>query len=362
MLFAPVGLGFGMIGPSPATWSAGVIIAAFSGVVALGWAYAFSSRRYWVLAFVVPFSFLAPMYIFRWMGAAGLFELGSSVGPMARGITLVIMSMLLLSGGFILLVKHIRGVEDRAARHRAELDVARRMHEQIVPAVQLRNGSWTVYGLSAASDTMGGDLIDVIERGGELDVFLADVSGHGVGAGIVMGMLKASIRTRLLARDQARGLGDILTDLNRVLFDLTRPEMFATMASLRLHADGRAEYALAGHLPILHWRSAAKAWARLENAHLPLGVDDVEAVSSGQVSAGAGDLFVLYTDGLVEIQDRAGRELGLEGFAAIVERSRGEDLPGMHRAVLDGVDAFAGGARAMDDQTLLLVAVNGARA
>ncbi len=76
--------------------------------------------------------------------------------------------------------------------------LARQIHETLVPPIDYEDERIEVFGLSRASAAMGGDLVDLVHRDGSLDVYLADVSGHGVRAGVVMGMLKAAIRMRLL--------------------------------------------------------------------------------------------------------------------------------------------------------------------
>lgn len=359
-LFSPVGLLFTLIGEEKGTWSAATIVALFSGLVAIGWAYSFSSRRYWVLALVVPLSFLVPMTLFPLLGRAGWFDYGAAVGNLGRGLTIAIMAIAGMSVGFTFMVRHIQRQESAAAGARAELDIASRIHASLVPAIDLRLGNTLVAGLSAASSSMGGDLIDALVREnpaspdttpGEVDVFLADVSGHGVGAGIVMGMLKASLRTRLLTGGP---LADVLTDLNLVLSDLTRPEMFATLACVRVSQTGRAEFALAGHLPILHYSAPRNAWTQLENQHLPLGIVPEERYTGGAIHLDPGDALVLFTDGLIEVQDSRGRELGLERFIDAITRAA---VPRQDAAssARDLLRVAAAHGPPLDDQSVLIV-------
>ena len=70
-------------------------------------------------------------------------------------------------------------------------------------------------------------MLDVVEEGGRTDVFVADVSGHGVRAGVVMGMVKSAIRTRLRA---GGAVDEVLRDVNEVIYELTSPELFVTAA------------------------------------------------------------------------------------------------------------------------------------
>src|ERR1700719_5207108 len=93
-----------------------------------------------------------------------------------------------------------------------------------------------VYGQSIPSTEMGGDLIDAVESDGTLVGYVADISGHGLAAGQLMGMLKTALRLAVQFRQMPVAA---LESVDRVLPDLKEPEMFATLALLRF--DGSSE-------------------------------------------------------------------------------------------------------------------------
>ena len=130
------------------------------------------------------------------------------------------------------------------------------------------NASFELYGKSIPSTEMGGDLIDVIKNDGWLVAYVADISGDGLPAGELMGMLKTAMRLALQFRHL---LGATPESVDRVLPDLKEPEAFATLARLRFDGSSEAEYTLAGHPPILHYRHGSKDTARLSMEQLPLG-------------------------------------------------------------------------------------------
>ena len=101
-------------------------------------------------------------------------------------------------------------------------------------------------GSSAADATLR--VIDVIESDGGLVAYVADISGHGLPAGQLMGMLKTAMRLAVQFRQMPVAA---LESVDRVLPDLKKPEMYATLALLRFDGSSEAEYALAGHPPIL---------------------------------------------------------------------------------------------------------------
>lgn len=329
-----------------------IVGGAFGGVISTGWAYTFIRERWWLLAPLIVLPFVAPQTIFQWLGLAGVFDIAKGISPETRITSIVATCIASTTLGFILFMIHMRRNERHSARAHAELDVARRVHDTLVPSITLSTPLAEVYGRSSPSSAMGGDLIDVIAGDGRLDVVIGDVSGHGVGAGIVMAMLKGCIRTRLMRHP---ALDEVLADTNRVLADLTAPGMFATCAALRLLPGRRLEFALAGHLPILHYRAAEQRWDRHPNESLPLGIEQYERYVSGAASVGPGDILAVFTDGLMEAQDGRGRELGLEGFARILASAPTQSLESMHETVMKAV---ASHGAALDDQSLVLVRVS----
>src|SRR4029077_21199722 len=213
--------------------------------------------------------------------------------------------------GFALFVRFIRGEGVRQTRLRIEMDLAREIHVSLVPPIVLETAAVEVRGRSTPSSEVGGDLVDAFERGSGVAACAADVAGHGVPAGALMAMLRGPVRSLL---PTAESLGATLGDVNRLLVDLGRPDRFVTLACLRFDGAGGAEYALAGHPPILRVRHDARVVERFENASPPLGVQAGAAFVSGRTDAASGDLFAIFTDGLSEARDREQRELGIEGI------------------------------------------------
>lgn len=351
--FAPIGILIQMILKTPGTWPAGVIGALISGAISVGWAWTFMSRRWWMIAVLVVFPFIGPPQIYMLASRAGLLTPAEGWSDVWRRLVLAVMALLCMIAGYLLVVAVSRQQEKRSTQMRTELDMAAKIHQSLVPEVSVRAGAIEVLGTSVPSSSMGGDLIDAVVRGGSVDALLADVSGHGVGAGIVMGMVKSSARTLLRGTPS---VATLLTDLNVVLSELTRPEMFATMAIIRVRPDGWAEYGLAGHLPIYHYRLASGYVAELPNEHLPLGVEAEEAFRSGEVAVGPGDTLIVFTDGLMEVRNAAGRELGLAAIREVVRANSAGPLPALRDAIL--AVARAHGPQT-DDQSVLLVRLRG---
>ncbi len=163
-----------------------------------------------------------------------------------------------------------------------------------------------------------------------------------------MAMVRAAVRARL-GDGATPPMADLLTTVNRVLIEIGRPDRFATAAALRLE-DGGAEVALAGHLPVLRVRNGRIE--QIANQHVPLGVVEGERYCGSSVPVERGDLFALFTDGVVEVDDGTGRQLGLEALEGELLAHADLPLPELHERVLARVRSHG---RATDDVTLLLM-------
>ncbi len=235
-------------------------------------------------------------------------------------------------------------------RQEAEIGLAQQIHQSLVPRLDLETAAGRLYAESRPASEVGGDLVDALPtRTGAL-AYVADVSGHGVPAGILMGMLKSAARMRLLSATEPDAL---LAALNAVLFQVRRPNMFATAACVALE-PGRVTCALAGHPPILHYRAATRAVVRLGQGGMALGILESAAYTARSIVVEPGDVIAIVTDGLIEVMDGRDRELGLEAIEAELVAGASEPLP----ALLERIVARSRRhGRQQDDQTLLLLRV-----
>src|SRR5713101_4352409 len=187
---------------------------------------------------------------YRAVSASAIFPLPS--GLHQRVVFDAVGIWLSTSLGFRLLLSFVTTEGLDNVRMQTELFLAHAIQATLVPTISFQNATFEVYGKSIPSAQMGGDLIDVIESNGNLLAYVADVSGHGLGAGQLMGMLKTALRVSLQFRQAPAAL---LESADRVLPAVKESDMYATLALVQFDGSAQAEYALAGHVPILHYRN-----------------------------------------------------------------------------------------------------------
>jgi serine phosphatase RsbU (regulator of sigma subunit) len=196
---------------------------------------------------------------------------------------------------------------------------------------------------------MGGDLVDLVQHDNRWIGYLADVSGHGVPSGVLMAMVKSAVRMKLTASSEPHVL---LEDLNRVITELTAPEMFVTLAVVSLGESNDLHFATAGHLPILHFRSATGLVAELSTPNPPIGMFKEQKFATCHVEFASGDMAVLVTDGLTETANENDEEYGLERVKQQMRRHSGDSLKVLCDTLLKDARKFG---KQTDDISLLLV-------
>jgi hypothetical protein len=232
-----------------------------------------------------------------------------------------------------------------------ELSFAHAIQSTLVPPISYRGRGLDVFGCTVPSAKVGGDLVDLVVDGDKVFVYLADVSGHGIPAGILMGMLKIAIHQAWLTQQP---LPALLESVNAVLPAVKEPEMYATLAALRFDISSQVEIAVAGHPPMLHYHEKSQDISRCAMQQYPLGLVTEPGYVSAQVSCDPGDLFVVVSDGLIETVNADDEEFGLARLGKSVVAHATESLSEIYDALMHAVSDF-GDQR--DDRTVLIVRI-----
>jgi hypothetical protein len=260
------------------------------------------------------------------------------------------MSIVASSLGYVIFVLFAGTQGVRHVRVRTELELAERLQQTLAPPLAISNAGYEIQGRSVPSSEMGGDLLDAVDHHGAMACYLADVAGHGIQAGVFMGMVKSSARTALL---RPGPLEQLLADLNSVLFGLKAGSAtYATFACLRCGEEGRVEYSLAGSGPILHYNARSKTVSHVALEQFPLGLFASATFQGGSIEVNPGDVLVLLTDGLPEVADRHDEQFGIDRIEEIVRRNADGPLADLTDALFAAVRRHGSQT---DDETLVLV-------
>jgi serine phosphatase RsbU (regulator of sigma subunit) len=207
---------------------------------------------------------------------------------------------------------------------------------------------------------VGGDYYDFVPLGEDrFAVIVADVSGKGLPAALIMPAVKIAVRT--LAERHA-AVEAILGELNRVFLDMLPPSSYLTLIYGVFDVPaGRLEYANAGHPPALHLRTRTGETDRLSTGGPAVGLlEGTISYPTATVTLEAGDVLVFYTDGITEAEDERGVDFGEERLASLVRQYSGRGADAIVSAIHDAVDGFRGPAPRGDDATVIVARVPGA--
>jgi sigma-B regulation protein RsbU (phosphoserine phosphatase) len=326
-----------------------IVWSAFSGLLAVVWIVAFFRDRRWLIGAVI-----------LWIaGSALLSNLLRHLGPYSRptseyGTRAVTIACIVLSFlAYCCFMNFIQREGSLAVRMQTELALAQGIQKTLVPPIEWLSDRIEVYGISIPSAEVGGDLVDVAPLSdGSVFAYLADVSGHGLPAGILMGMIKTAVRTQLVDLPTPPA---VLQRLNEVLPSVKEPHMYATCAALRIIPGAKdacqVEYAIAAHPAVLHV-SAGGTVSRLEDQQLPLGLIAGASYVSHRVSLQSGEILLVATDGILEATNKSGAEYGLDRLQQILSNNRTQALA----VIFERIRTDLNSSYAQDDdQSLLLV-------
>ncbi len=298
--------------------------------------------------------------------AASCTVLSDLFGPQADSVSLRIVHNVVYLAGFLvvgfLVTSIVRQRNRLAAKVREQRDeyendlkLAAQVQQQVLPK-PIRLQDVEIAAVMHPARLLGGDYYDFFPISDDVvDVVIADVSGKGAAAALLMPSLAVALRLRA---KELSGPAEIMKDLDGVLKQVTKPATFVTMFYARLNRKNRTvEYACGGHNPPLLVRHATGETMMLEEAGPILGILPDAQFSNTVVSLESGDFLTLYTDGVTEQENDACEQFSVDRLKVILLKDREEGAAQIVSAVGDAVSAYAGRTEQEDDLTMVVVKV-----
>lgn len=245
----------------------------------------------------------------------------------------------------------LRASRQELRQKRAEIAFAREVQQALFPQQFPNDSGLEFAGACVPASGISGDYYDVLRlTDSRIALALADISGKGISAALLMSNLHAMVRILAEARHSA---SEVCSLLNRHLCRLTEASRFATMFYAEWdRSERRLTYVNAGHTSPILW--GLDRFELLDLGGPPLGLFPEAVFQAGEVSLRPGDSILVYSDGITEAGARAGSEFGEERLKMVVTASREEPLPEMRKRILDAVESWSG-PEPEDDVTFLLV-------
>jgi serine phosphatase RsbU (regulator of sigma subunit) len=237
-----------------------------------------------------------------------------------------------------------------------EIYVARKMQEVLLPDPPSYPGL-DIHARLISSEGVGGDYYNFFPlRDAGLAAVIADVAGKGLPAAMLMNQLHGALGVKV--HDETK-INAMVRDLNDFLCDATAPERFITMFYCELYPSGLVTYCNAGHDRPLLLRGGV--FCELEEGGLALGFFKNQVYEQGVAKLFAGDILVLYTDGLTEAYRSGSGEFGLESLQDIILLNSSASAREICNKIFEAVEVHQGGPPETpgegDDRTLIVIKV-----
>ena len=237
-----------------------------------------------------------------------------------------------------------------------ELAKGRRQQRSILSLVAPDVPGYELASHYAAARDIGGDFFELFRlerRGGPLAIVIADVTGKGLDAALLMAFARPVMHAAL---NGARGPAEALARTNRVLVGERRGTLFITaLCAILEPRSGRLRVASAGHEPPLLIPGDGAPVRPVGDAGVLLGAFASIDLPEVELTLEPGDTLYAYTDGVTDAIDPSHQRFGDDRLAATIDGARGRSATELVAAIRDAVEAFAAGTEPADDVTMLAV-------
>lgn len=248
--------------------------------------------------------------------------------------------------------------EDERRRLEAELEMSQVVQRALMPQRVPAISGVGIAAFSRPAEIIGGDYFDFFRfRDGAHGLVIADVSGHGVSAAMFVGSLQTAIQTMAPATDSP---AEILERLNRFYIHNINFTTFVTVFLARFDPDERIlTYVNSGHNPpaVFRRNSASVDWLKRTAPAIGLAEHYLPRIETIRLSAG--DVLLLYTDGLTEAKNSEMEQFGQERLAGFLLNAADLPASAMLQVVRQGVNAHGNELPLEDDLTLVAMKVLG---
>jgi hypothetical protein len=233
-----------------------------------------------------------------------------------------------------------------------ELEAGRKIQKALMPEQSPDIDGWQILLFTQPANDVGGDLVDFLRIGAQcIGISLADISGKGLHAALLMAKLQATIRA--LATGEL-SLEKLVSRVNEIFHRDTPASMFASLIYAEITPSmDEIRFVNAGHFPPLLFLNGEMTETKKGSLAIGLKADAVYAVTS--VHLKSGDLFIGYSDGIIEARNESGGFYGLERLKSLLPAHRNSSAEQIGKQILEDVRRFVGDASASDDMSLVIL-------
>lgn len=243
-------------------------------------------------------------------------------------------------------------------RIESELQTAQEVQRVLIPESAPDIPNFRLYGYNVPASMISGDYFDYTSVSeSETGIVIADVSGKGVPAGIIMATFRSSLKAIATGSSSP---AESLSQLNRLIYPDIREDMFISAVYCHLnHEQSTVSLARAGHNPPYLFDAQVGSLIKLKPPGLAVGIDTGDVFSrilkDHEIKMHSGDSLILYTDGIIEANNKDGDEYTAARFEQALVEHHTEAADELGKSILADIDQFVGDAPQSDDITLVII-------
>ena len=268
--------------------------------------------------------------------------------------------------GFVVYIiqRYVRQREqlDRMVRQQRDqllhdVELAAQVQRMFLPTQQPSIPGLEIAGMMQPARGVSGDYYDYLPINEHtIQIVIADVAGKGVPAALLMSATAASLQ--LEAREQ-RDILEVVNRLNSGIHSVSGGNRFVTLLLAEIDARSQSvRYINCGHNPALLFRRATRDVVPMESSCFPIGMFDRVGCAISPAPLSAGDILVLYTDGVTEAENLQGEEFGMERLSELIRGGHAMSADALMNHILQSVADFSRDVGFTDDATILVAKFN----
>lgn len=253
----------------------------------------------------------------------------------------------------------VKAYQDELRQHnqrlQSDLQFARRVQEALLPQQDFRARHAEIRSAYIPSETLSGDFYDFFEADGTLFLLIADVSGHGLPAAILVSLLKSFFHSEVAETSPAQ----FMDRLNDFLSTASLPSQFATAQLFRLDPQGRRmQFATAAHPPFILYHAGRGEVRTPEIPGHLLGIASGARFEQHELELEPGDLLFCYTDGLTDRRTAAGEFYSIDRIVRILREQAASSADTIYQAIMTDVTSFSPTEEFRDDVAFTLTRIS----
>ena len=256
------------------------------------------------------------------------------------------------AGNVLERIEFVKSIEQRKTFER-ELALAEEMQRALLPREIPTLKGWSLAAYSKPTRYVGGDFYDFVQTPrNSLLAILGDVAGKGVSAALLSSMILGSLHANIRSEDS---IETTTNALNKLMCDKVPVGRFVTLFITELQDDGSGNYISAGHTTAYLYRASTGTIEELQSNGMVVGAFDFARFETSAIALSAGDILIIYSDGLTEAENAAGDMLGETAVLEAIKRSGSQGVDAVSTALTELLQQFTQGHGQTDDITIAAI-------